>query len=816
MASIVFDSSLNNTKLEAAVKESKKTVKDWAKDVEKSGKDMDRVFDKTAANIKEAIAQQKALVKELNADVKNLEKSYKNAAPGEGARQATKRLAEEKAYLAQEQQRLIDLQQEQIEINQKEGESANSLTGMIKKWALSLGGAAAALGILKKAFAETTQGMNLFNTVGAVTNQILYDITSGQGLSMGRIAQAADIQGERNKLREKEYVDAVEIARLENEYQQLYAEALDKTMTNEDKAAKIDEALATHNKAIDLRLENIYKSLRNAEKNFSIAPSSEKLKKEISQLNVEIENLNAERVSSTKRLIGMRSTIEKDAIEEEKKRRQNLDNWLKAIEEEQIERSEKEAEVLKQLQDEIAANKLEGKEKELLQLEQKYNEDLELYKDNEAIKAALAERYAQDRFAVEMKYLDKLKAENTKIAATLLKLDPGRGYAILNRAMSNAGVKPVSNIGTLKITNQTQAGIEKQVNENLEKQIDLRRQIAYEAANLISQLGEVLGLDSADMSVLNGFIDSVLKFASNDVIGGVSSILSAIVSQIGVAETFGDKIERINKLIDKQNDIIAESERLGNQELQIREKIALINSKLQKYEESLARQNRQKTNRDSDYASWRIKNLEYDIEKVRQELVEAERELADYLTGGITENTIADVIAEGFQDGKTSVDDFADYMNEALVSAVMEVFKSNMLGDSMTELQEYISQALSDKILTTEEKQTIDQRIKALADSNKELWDNLTQGLDLGAESPEGLAGGIRRQITEETGSELAGLFRRFADDERQIKDFSKQGIMHLAGIEANTYGTMVECQRYLHHLEDISKNTQPVYSGDL
>lgn len=55
-----------------------------------------------------------------------------------------------------------------------------------------------------------------------------------------------------------------------------------------------------------------------------------------------------------------------------------------------------------------------------------------------------------------------------------------------------------------------------------------------------------------------------------------------------------------------------------------------------------------------------------------------------------------------------------------------------------------------------------------------------------------GLSGQIQRNISEETGTELAGLFRRFADEQRVVKDYSILGVNHLIGIEANTFNTVL------------------------
>ena len=60
MSSITFDASLNTDKLDSSIKQSQKTVGDWAKNVEKAGENMDKAFDVTTKSIKEAVANQKA------------------------------------------------------------------------------------------------------------------------------------------------------------------------------------------------------------------------------------------------------------------------------------------------------------------------------------------------------------------------------------------------------------------------------------------------------------------------------------------------------------------------------------------------------------------------------------------------------------------------------------------------------------------------------------------------------------------------------------------------------------------------------------
>src|SRR5690606_1492637 len=90
------------------------------------------------------------------------------------------------------------------------------------------------------------------------------------------------------------------------------------------------------------------------------------------------------------------------------------------------------------------------------------------------------------------------------------------------------------------------------------------------------------------------------------------------------------------------------------------------------------------------------------------------------------------------------------------------------------------------------------------------------------AEQPSGLAGAIRREITEQTASELAGLTRAQYDLIKQNLSLSEQrfaleqqhyaaviAIMQSnAAIERNTALTVTELRAAVTELKTISKNT--------
>lgn len=878
MSEIKFSADFDNSKLEAGIKQSNKLVAEFVKETEKAGVQIDNTFvnagksiESVAGNINQygkaavtTIGEQKKLIKSIEEDVKSLQKTFDKMASGKAKMglglelsSAKRALKEEYAELTRMQEKFLNdqrklrfddthtkalvenakrdkaefskIHQQALKENAEFDKANESFTEKIGKWALSLGGAAAGLAVLKKAFQETTGGMNLFNNVGAITNQVLYDIVSGAGLSIQKMSNALAIQKELNALRIKEYVDSYEAAKLNNQYQQLYSETLDASLTGVEKIKKIDEALEAHNKAIDIRVENVQENLRLVAASLIDKPGSEKLKKEYAALMTELENLDAERVSSTKRLVRQRSILIKEGTDEEvafkKKIHDIIEDFIKA--EEKL--NEEQAKKLKEINNEIEQGKLKGMDKDLLALKQKYDADIEAYKDNAAIKKALTERYEQDKFEIELKYLEKLQKENEKFVESIQKINKGAGYAILDRTLTNAGEKPLSfnpvgnELRKPADSSRWAKEMQKAINDNdkerikiLNEESELRQRITGEVSNLVFQLGQASGLSDKQLSSLGSALDvfqSALSGGPAGWIGAATSLLSGLIELIpDEAAKFQRQIDQINRSLEEQQRLITLAERQGGKEEELQRTIDILEDARDATFSALASE-RGKLNQNKD----RIQELTDLWEDYKIQIDKARQALEDFQAGGVTQNIIADTIAQGFQEGKTSIDDFADYMNDVLTDAVLNVFKAEILGPQIDNISKYIKEALSDKVLSSSEKAEIDRMVKEAADTNKQLWDGLAGSLTFGEDGPQpGLTGAISRQITEDTGTELAGLFRRFADDGRLTKDYTKAGVDHLIMIEKNTAATVDELKLAVTELKAINTNTKSQYAGTI
>lgn len=707
---------------------------------------------------------------------------------------------------------VVDTSKSQVEVNE-------SLSGSVSKWALGLGGAAAALAVLKKAFQETVGGMNLFNNVGAITSQILNDIVSGAGLSITRMQSALAIQKELNALRVKEYVDGFKASQYNNQYQQLYSKSLDQTLERAERLKLIDEALAAHNKAIDIEVENVNENLRLTKAGILDKPGNEKLIKEYASLMTQLENLDAQRVSSTKRLTTTRSSLIKEGIDEEKKWREDLHNNLQRLADEEIQINKDNAKKLRDLNNEIAASKLKDQDKELLQLKQRYDIDIETYANNEKMKVALAEKYALDRYEIELKYLKKLQDENEKFAEKLGKIDPGKGYSILNRALLSSGNKPASGSESIEGANMgheaaalTSAAwakaMQKAIEENdkkqiesLNEQLELRNEIISAASDLTYEIGKQLGLGEEELKVLNDKLNVIGQFASGNLVGAVTTTAMSIISGFMAlipdnAAKFAAQVEHLNRLLEIQQRLIEQSARIGGGGDAREDNIAILEAK--KAAQQAALKKAQKTLSGGDFwntgakmkkAAEDVAELTKAIEDIDYEILQAGQDLDSFLLGGLTEETIASSIRQGFEEGKNSAADFADTFNDLMSTAInsaLEELSKPAWSAWYKNLAEFMASGggIDDE-----------ERAKLKADWDKNIADDKARreeaykiaGIDpAGSSADKSLSGSIRG-VSEETASVVAGQMNAMRITQALGVDLLRQQLMHLAEISYNT-----------------------------
>ena len=274
------------------------------------------------------------------------------------------------------------------------------------------------------------------------------------------------------------------------------------------------------------------------------------------------------------------------------------------------------------------------------------------------------------------------------------------------------------------------------------------------------------------------------------------------------AESYEDRLNEINDLLNEQERIIEKSARSGGTNDAYKEKIELLNQQIALIKKAIkAEENREgsflglkweKTDEDV------VNSLQDELKGLGDEYEDTLTSLGDLLSGGITEMNIADQIAEAFSQGKTSVTDFAAFTNNILKDAVLEVFKSAVLGDTITEAKTYLESALGDKVLSDEEIQSFQDIMGGINSQAQTIADDLNFDSLFGneADKGKGIAGKIKQSITEETASMIEGLLRGIAVEVNEQTEVLVQSNSLLNDIRVNTNSNV----EYLPYLESINE----------
>ncbi len=191
-----------------------------------------------------------------------------------------------------------------------------------------------------------------------------------------------------------------------------------------------------------------------------------------------------------------------------------------------------------------------------------------------------------------------------------------------------------------------------------------------------------------------------------------------------------------------------------------------------------------------------------------------------------TSEAISDSIIDGLRDGYSSFESFAGDVEKILQEAILNGIRMEMIEEPMKKLYaQFAEDAESGGELTAEEAQDFRDGYKAILEAAAEREEQLSEVLDqdlLDSES-EGLSSAVRRELTEETASELAGLWRGVFDITKVHKQISQEHLdvanrvfdilnnMYLTVVqtEVNTANTVIELKLAVVELKEINSNTQ-------
>ena len=211
---------------------------------------------------------------------------------------------------------------------------------------------------------------------------------------------------------------------------------------------------------------------------------------------------------------------------------------------------------------------------------------------------------------------------------------------------------------------------------------------------------------------------------------------------------------------------------------------------------------------------WSAENMDalYELYDKIKEVEEKRRELMEQLTGTTT-NSIADSIVQGFAEGKTAIEDFASSFEDMMKEALMNNFKNQFVMKEAEKFFQSFGSAAQDGYTADELaalKEQWAQSISGLSEQFK-AYEELSQGVfgeDIfsGSEK-DGISGQIKASITEETATELAGLWTRTSFDIRRQLEILEGANNLLAMIQANTNRTADNTEK----LDSIDRNIDKI-----
>lgn len=179
------------------------------------------------------------------------------------------------------------------------------------------------------------------------------------------------------------------------------------------------------------------------------------------------------------------------------------------------------------------------------------------------------------------------------------------------------------------------------------------------------------------------------------------------------------------------------------------------------------------------------------IEQIEQQIEDLDRQMMETFAGTTTKEAIdqyADAIVDAYCVGEDAAKALGDTTREVLKKAVIDALKRQFLAKAMDEAVQYLGEAMSDGVLTKEEKarfeyltrmagETFTNALDAVGDWIKDIEDDT-------ASDP--LAGAVAA-MSEETGGVIAGRLNAFIINQSEQTSVLREQLLAQSAIAQNT-----------------------------
>lgn len=219
-----------------------------------------------------------------------------------------------------------------------------------------------------------------------------------------------------------------------------------------------------------------------------------------------------------------------------------------------------------------------------------------------------------------------------------------------------------------------------------------------------------------------------------------------------------------------------------------------------------------------------------DWEKAMEEARKQIREVIQDLSGSLGDD-LRNALVDAFKSGEDAAVAMGDTVEKVLENILSNILFNRIFSDAFKKLEEQMAASYDvggDSNWVDDFSRFFNEASQLSDDFNQALRDARDEAANFGFDifqpndqnqQEAGLQGAIRRQLTEETGSELAGLFRGFFDitkrdyqlNERRFDleqrhyEISVQILGQLVYIEQNTAGTVVQLKYAVEELKKLN-----------
>ncbi|MCW0484067.1 phage tail tape measure protein [Gaoshiqia sediminis] len=400
----------------------------------------------------------------------------------------------------------------------------------------------------------------------------------------------------------------------------------------------------------------------------------------------------------------------------------------------------------------------------------------------------------------------------------------------------------------------------KSVNDNskegLLNTLGTTQEILFNVQGITSEYAEQLGLNEEQAKVLEDGLQAmsgIADIASGNVVQGAAKLIdSALGMFLKTPEKLSDHFVNVQEQVEKiLNSVNIAAESLSNLSVDSSMRsIIILKSQLEDLAAEAKTLNDELQGkyygpRDGDRnGSTVLRNivqqaadLNVEIEKLSNRLLQGgisddqrkaiEAVLQSY-NGLVAEmnNIIGDVIGVSISDLKNSLADaffeaedaakaWGDTVNDIIANITKKQLTAKLLTAPIDQAVNQLLNDYSDGSLSTDDIKRFQDTMSALYTEVGPAFEEAIAGLkelgiDFGSDSAaSGIAGQIGRAITEESASELVGLWNRTALDTRGILESSKAAESSLMNIERNTLDTVLELRTAVTELKAINTNTK-------